>query len=329
MKNKITVIGGSGFIGTNLCQALREKKIDFEIIDLKISKQFSKFCKIGDVRNIDSLNRQISGDIVINLAAIHRDDVTRKADYFDTNVTGAKNVVLACLNKKIKKIIFTSSVAVYGLPDKVIGEDGKINPFNEYGRTKFEAEEIFRKWQLQSNHSLIIVRPTVVFGEGNRGNVFNLFNQIASGKFIMIGSGKNKKSIAYIGNIVSFLEYCIFSKEKNGLYNYVDTPDMTMSALVNLVHCKLHKKSTKILRIPYFFGLMIGYFFDVISLITRKKFSISSIRIRKFVSSTEFLSSKENLNGFVAPFDLSEGIKRTIFSEFIKQEKNKEIFFSE
>ena len=219
MKNKITVIGGSGFIGTNLCQALREKEIDFEIIDLKMSKQFSMFCKIGDVRNIESLNKLISGDIIINLAATHRDDVTRKTDYFDTNVTGAKNVVLACVNKKIKKIIFTSSVAVYGLPDKVIGEDGKINPFNEYGRTKYEAEEIFRKWQLESNHSLIIVRPTVVFGEGNRGNVFNLFNQIASGKFVMIGSGKNKKSMAYIGNVVSFLECCIFSKEKNGLYN--------------------------------------------------------------------------------------------------------------
>ena len=59
-------------------------------------------------------------------------------------------------------------------------------------------------WQSKSGNSLIIVRPTVIFGEGNRGNVFNLFNQIASGKFVMVGKGENKKSMAYIGNVVAF-----------------------------------------------------------------------------------------------------------------------------
>ena len=52
--------------------------------------------------------------------------------------------------------------------------------------------------------SLIIVRPTVIFGEGNRGNVYNLFKQIASNKFLMVGDGNNKKSLAYIGNVVAF-----------------------------------------------------------------------------------------------------------------------------
>ena len=59
-------------------------------------------------------------------------------------------------------------------------------------------------WHAKGDKSLIIVRPTVIFGEGNRGNVFNLLNQIASGKFFMVGKGENKKSMAYIHNIVAF-----------------------------------------------------------------------------------------------------------------------------
>ena len=87
---KITVIGGSGFIGTNFCHALKLKKQDFEIIDLKISKQFPKETKIGDVRILDSLRSTITGDIVVNLAAVHRDDIRDKAEYQKTNIEGAK-----------------------------------------------------------------------------------------------------------------------------------------------------------------------------------------------------------------------------------------------
>ena len=70
-----------------------------------------------------------------------------------------------CKEKAINKIIFTSTVAVYGFAGAGTDESGEIKPFNEYGRSKFEAEEIFRGWQKGQNSSLIIVRPTVIFGE--------------------------------------------------------------------------------------------------------------------------------------------------------------------
>ena len=75
------------------------------------------------------------------------------------------------------------------------GENGTINPFNEYGRTKALAEDVYREWRAKDpeNRSLIIIRPTVVFGEGNRGNVYNLLNQINSGAFAMIGNGKKQE----------------------------------------------------------------------------------------------------------------------------------------
>ena len=72
------------------------------------------------------------------------------------------------------------------------------------------------------NRSLFIIRPTVIFGDGNRGNVYNLFNQIASGRFLMIGRGENKKSMAYVANVAAFPETCIVSEENYGLFNYLD-----------------------------------------------------------------------------------------------------------
>lgn len=329
MEKKITVIGGSGFIGTNLCLQLALKRNAFEIIDLKKSRQFPEKCKIADVRDKQSLRETITGDIVVNLAAVHRDDVCDNTEYQRTNVRGSANVASVCSEKGIDKIIFTSTVAVYGFAEPGTDESGTIKPFNEYGRTKFEAEEELRKWHTTGVNSLIIVRPTVIFGEGNRGNVFNLLNQIASGKFLMVGKGENKKSMAYVGNLVAFLETCISTDQKYGVYNYVDSPDLTMNELVSQVRAKLRGKDSDVLRLPYWMGIILGYIADAFAKVSGLKLPVSLIRVRKFTSSTEFRSSKNNLDGFNPPFQLSQGIERTLQSEFISPNPNREIFYTE
>lgn len=329
MKKKLTIIGGSGFVGTNLCKQLQLKGYDFEIIDLKMSKDFYQKCKIGDVRDLQSLRRTISGSIVVNLAAMHRDDLSDNNEYFLTNVKGAQNVAEICSEKGIEKIIFTSTVAVYGFSNSETDENGNIEPFNEYGQTKFDAEEKLRSWQKEGRNSLIIVRPTVIFGEGNRGNVFNLLNQIASGKFIMVGEGKNIKSMAYIENIAAFLESCIRSHKRYSVYNYVDKPDMTMNELVSLVRFRLRGKQNVGLRIPYWLGITLGYIFDFFSYILNRKFLISVIRVKKFILSTQFKSNISSLNDFVPPFSLEEGIERTLRYEFIKPRSNRKVFYTE
>ena len=329
MAIKITVIGGSGFVGTNLCRQLSLKQQDFEIIDLKMSNQFPEKCKIADVRDVDMLREKITGDVVVNLAAVHRDDVRDKSEYQKTNVDGAENVALVCEEKGIDKIVFTSTVAVYGFAEPGTDEKGAINPFNEYGRTKFEAEEKLRSWHERSDNSLIIVRPTVIFGEGNRGNVYNLLNQIASGKFFMVGKGENKKSMAYIGNVIAFLEACIATDKKYGVYNYVDTPDLTMNELVSQVRARLKGNIGVGPRLPYWLGLVLGYSADLVAKLIGKNLPVSSIRVKKFASSTEFQSAKANLDNFIAPFLLGDGVQRTLQSEFINPDPNREIFFTE
>lgn len=326
----ITVIGGSGFVGTNFCQLLADHQMPFEIVDLKESRRFPERCKIGDVRDLDSLRATVTGDIVVNLAAVHRDDIRDKSEYTRTNVLGAENTAKICTEKGIRKIVFTSTVAVYGFAEPGTGEDGQINPFNEYGRTKFAAEEKLRAWRdLDEDNALLIIRPTVIFGEGNRGNVYNLLNQIASGRFVMVGNGRNKKSMAYIGNVTSFLKACVSSTQRYGVYNYVDTPDMDMNTLVTQVRKTLANKDGVGPRLPYWLGLVLGYVADGIARVTGKTLPVSSIRVQKFCASTAFSSGKNDLDSFEAPFALAEGIERTLNSEFISPDPEREIFFTE
>lgn len=329
MMKKITIIGGSGFVGTNLCKQLAIKQQDFEIIDLQMSNQFPEKCKIADVRDVNTLRKVITGDVVVNLAAVHRDDVRDKSEYQRTNIDGAENVALVCEEKGIDKIVFTSTVAVYGFAEPGTDETGAIAPFNEYGRTKFGAEEKLRAWHTNGDNALIIVRPTVIFGEGNRGNVYNLLNQIASGKFVMVGAGENKKSMAYIGNIVAFLEACIVTDQKYGVYNYVDTPDLTMNELVSQVRQTLKGQKGVGLRLPYWLGMLLGYVADIVANISARNLPVSSIRVKKFTASTEFRSAKSGLDNFVSPFMLSDGIDRTLSSEFVSPDPSREIFYTE
>lgn len=328
---KITVIGGSGFVGTRLCKRFMNLSTDsFHIIDKSISYYFSDKTSIANIRYPIDIDLIKDSSIIINLAAEHRDDVTPKSLYDETNVQGAINICEIARKKKISKIIFTSSVAVYGFAPLGINESGKIAPFNDYGRTKWEAEKIYKDWQSEDpeNRTLVIVRPTVIFGERNRGNVFNLLKQIASGKFVMVGDGFNRKSMAYVENVAAFLEYSLFFKPGIHIYNYIDKPDFTMNQLVGHVNKLLGRSEEIKIRFPFWLGFTIGKIFDALAFIIKKKFAISSIRVKKFCANSVYESAIDK-TGFVAPVPLMEAIEKTIRYEFIEDHHSEEVFYTE
>ena len=323
------IIGGSGFIGTRLCRRLSKSDSDFSIIDKKVSNSFPDKCQQIDIRNVEQLlNAECETEVLINLAAEHRDDVSPKSLYDEVNIEGARHVCEFADNKNISSIIFTSSVAVYGFAERGTDETGKINPFNDYGRTKYEAEQVYKQWQAKDpeNRSLTIIRPTVVFGEQNRGNVYNLLNQIASGRFVMVGDGKNRKSMAYVDNVAAFLEHCIANRPGIHTYNYIDKPDFDMNSLVLRVKDCLGLKPTVGLRIPYLFGLLIGYSFDVIAKLTNQKLPVSAIRVQKFCKDSIYNTSLEK-TGFTPPVRLDDALSKTIKNEFIAPKKCKKFLY--
>ncbi len=325
---KIAVIGGSGFVGSRLIELIKGSHAVTNI-DKQQSPFFSSMTHIADVRDVDSMKKELKGfDLVVLLAAEHRDDVTPVSLYHDVNVGGMKNVLEAMDHNGIKRIVFTSSVAIYGLNKNNPNEQHPADPFNHYGKTKWEAEGLLRAWaEKNPDANVNILRPTVIFGERNRGNVYNLLKQISSGKFLMIGSGNNVKSMAYVGNIVAFISFLIENKTTGyNVFNYIDKPDMTMNQLVELVGTTLGKHIPKT-HFPYWLGMAGGYCFDLLAFITRKKLTVSSVRVKKFCAVTQFDSSKAMSSGFKAPFTIQEGLARTIKYEFTDNCNRDEVIY--
>ncbi len=318
---KIAIIGGSGFVGTKLIDALSaQSEVSIVNIDKQPSEAHPAVTVLGNVLNPDSLSNPLIGaDTVVLLAAEHRDDVSPTSLYYDVNVKGMQNTLEAMKQQGVKRLIFTSSVAIYGLDKDNPNESFPAEPFNHYGKSKWEAEVVLQQWaQDHPDWSIGIVRPTVIFGEGNRGNVFNLLNQIASGKFMLIGKGNNEKSMSYIGNIVAFLQFLISQNTAGvNVYNYVDKPDFTTKDLVHHTG-KILDKRIPTLRIPYWLGMLGGYGFDVLAFISRKKLSISSVRVKKFCAVTQYDSTKAMSSGFQPPYSMQEGLRRTLAAEFGK-----------
>lgn len=315
----INIIGGSGFIGSALTRLLmQENASSVRIVDKVQSSLFPSLSTIADVRDRTGLESALLHDsVIVHLAAEHRDDVRPSSLYHDVNVIGARNVCDAARATRAGTIIFTSTVAVYGFARAGTDESGALAPFNEYGRTKMEAEQVFREWQREAPASrcLVILRPTVVFGEGNRGNVYNLLKQIASGRFLMIGNGRNRKSMAYVENVAAFIRYSMKSAPGIHVYNYVDPPDFTMNELVDAVHQSLGRRNPCSFRIPFAAGYTIGRLLDFASRLTGKSCSISAVRIRKFCSDSVY-HSRVDETGFVRPVPLEQALARTIRHEF-------------
>lgn len=313
----VAILGGSGFVGNRLAAGLTEKRIPFQIGDLKPSDAFSGPGIVCDVRRHETLSKLLKGAAtIVNLAAEHRDDVRPISRYHETNVEGASQVCLAARHSGIQKIVFTSSVAVYGFHPGPVGEDGPYAPFNEYGKTKLEAESVYRTWAEEDPaRTLVIVRPTVVFGEGNRANVYNLLKQVASGRFLMTGPGTNVKSMAYVDNVAAFLIHTLSFGPGIHIFNYADGPDMTTRELVEFVKRCLGRNG-RIPQIPMPVALAAGYFFDGFSRLTGRTLPVSAVRVRKFCENTQVNADRAAQTEFVPLFSLEEGLARTIHFEF-------------
>lgn len=307
---KIAITGGAGFIGGRLAENLQAAGHEIVIIDTAAPEPV-------DIMNKALLKRAVVGcDVIYHLAALHSDNVFPRSRYYDINRDGTQNVIDAARANNITRIIFTSTFALYGLNTGMPDEDSTPQPFNDYGRSKWEAEKLLKAWADEDiAHVCTIVRPVVVFGEGNRGNVYTLLSQITGGRFVMIGNGKNKKSMAYVGNVADFLTHCLAETDNFVIYNYADKPDFSMKELTDIIYGKLNKPKPAMV-ISYPFGLTIGYAFDIIARVTFQRLPISSVRVKKFCANTTCAADKFRETGFVPRYTLRDGIERMIEADF-------------
>lgn len=311
---KVCITGGSGFIGSRLAALLCSAGHDICIIDLAPSVTHPALVQIGDVRDPAAvLAATRNCDVVVHLAAEHRDDVRPIDRYFDVNVGGARTLVDAMAVNGVRRCLLVSSVAVYGLSQHEPDESSPLCPDSPYGESKVQSESVFAAWQQANDtRSLVVLRPVVIFGEGNRGNVYTLIEQIRRRRFLMVGRGNNRKSVACVDNLVAFMASQIDAGPGVRYFNYADKPDRPVRELVATIEAALDRPAKHRLHLPQWLGLLAGYCFDWLGLLRGRPFSISAARIRKFCADTSVATPALDGTGFQRRVTVEQGLHRMV-----------------
>ncbi len=218
---KFLVTGGSGYLGSEIVNFLLKQKHQVLNIDLNeyiIKDPNYRFKKI-DVSKISELDNIVDNiDVVIHSVA-KVPLVKNNLDFEKTNVLGTKNILNAALKKKIKKFIYVSSSAVYGISGKSpINEKSERYPCENYGFSKKRAEDLCFDFK-EKGLNISIIRPRTVIG-GKRLGIFSvLFWWIKNNKKIpVINNGKNVYQFVDINDLVESI-YLVSTYEKNEDFN--------------------------------------------------------------------------------------------------------------
>ena len=220
------IFGGCGFIGTHMARLLRELRPDAKVYIADIEAEGSEFSRFVDVRKPISMSGEFDKDtLIFNFAAIHRTPGHPDHAYFETNIRGAENVCDFARKHGIENIVFTSSIAPYGAAEDLKTEDTLPTPNTPYGISKLVAEKIPREWAAENgNRRLSIVRPGIVFGTGEHGNMTRLYKALKSHRFAYAGRNDTIKACIYVKDLVRImLEMAENATEGRSLSN-AETP---------------------------------------------------------------------------------------------------------
>jgi nucleoside-diphosphate-sugar epimerase len=157
-------------------------------------------------------------------------------EYYDTNVTGARNVARYAEQVGCQNIFFMSSTSPYGSTQDPKDESSALYPESAYGMSKLAAELVLEAWSRQgSDRRLVVCRPGVIYGPGEQGNIARMIRAVRRGYFVFPGDRTVRKSYAYIEGLVESIDFTLSSCEPHVLYNYVERNTETLEKLVRTV----------------------------------------------------------------------------------------------
>ncbi|WP_303292772.1 NAD(P)-dependent oxidoreductase [Marinobacter sp. ST-43] len=303
---KVAVIfGGNGFIGSFFAKHLVEEKkfSKVYIFDCEsLSSKDSSFRRallhsprsitqvIGDVRSSIDWRPKEHVNLIANFAAVHREPGHEGYEYYETNLRGAENVCAWAEKVGCNNLIFTSSIAPYGPSESPKDEESLPVPISAYGCSKLVAEEIHQKWLAADadNRHLVIVRPGVVFGPGEGGNVSRLIKAVLNRYFFYMGNQDTRKAGTYVKELCAaiswVLERQIAEGENFSLFNMSMNPGPSIKDYVAAV-ASVSNMKVWVPTVPYGLLLMIAYGIDTFARPFGIKHPFSPVRIRKLVRS--------------------------------------------
>lgn len=311
------IFGGAGFIANHFCQFSLQNNLfnSIYLVDIKevppqrLSDRKIKYIK-SDIREpIDTKLFPSHVELVLNLAAIHREPGHADHEYFETNILGAQNICSFAEKTGCNNIIFTSSISPYGVSESVKDESTLPVPVTAYGSSKLVAEKIHQIWQAsdENNRYLVIVRPGVVFGPGEGGNVSRLIKAVIHRYFLFMGNKSTRKAGVYVKELCNAMWWVLQGQKKNletvSLFNMSMNPGPSIGEYVNAV-CKIQGIRRYVPTVPYKMMIGIAYAIDVIAKPFGIKHPFSPVRIRKLVRSNNILPTYLVEHGYQFQYSL-------------------------
>lgn len=309
------IFGGSGFIGSHLAEYIVNRKVNTDNIfnfDLenKNSKIENFICQ--DVRKEINANiENISSSIIFNLAAIHITPGHTDSEYFETNIRGAENICNFARRHSINTIVFSSSIAPYGVSEELKIEQSLPMPGTPYGISKLTAEYIHKEWLAESasERKLIILRPGVVFGKHEGGNFTRLYNSLKKGFFFFPGRKNTIKASVYVKDLVRIM-YEAATVEQVGfkLLNITYFPAPTIQDICKSIALATKVKEPKIVIPPRSLMFIAGILYTIARFFGKKLNGIHPDRVKKLMISTNISGEKLDNSRYKLQFNLDAAI---------------------
>lgn len=318
MKSIAIVFGGAGYIGRNMvAEFLKTSMFDeYVICDIRGLNEFKEEKKVSykeiDVRKAISLELSsidVKSSWIFNFAAIHREPGHAFDEYFDTNIPGANNVTEFARSQGINNIYFTSSIAPYGKSlDKKI-EESTLYPSTGYGISKALAEKIHKIWLAEdAKRRLIIVRPSVVFGPKDPGNVYRMIKALKKGTFVLPDGGKVIKAYGYVYGLIDSMSFTMNRTENLIIYNYAENPLVPLDKMTDIVK-KEFNYTKPVLKIPVKILAPVASILGLLLKLVGKTTDIHPVRVRKAGFPTN-IEPKYLINyGFEFKYDFENALK--------------------
>jgi nucleoside-diphosphate-sugar epimerase len=217
--SKILITGASGFIGSRLTQALvaRGQSVRIALRQNGFDHLSSEVDRVavGEVNGSTDWQIALNGiNSVIHLAGrahvLKDDPKTATAKFNQTNVDGTVNLARQCQASGVKHLIFLSSIGVMGTTrSDCLTELSECQPDTAYGRSKLLAERAIVELTQRSQMQHTIIRPPLVYGPKNPGNMERLLKLINRGLPLPLGSVRNQRSFIYVENLVDAIMVCL------------------------------------------------------------------------------------------------------------------------
>jgi len=221
---RILLFGGTGFVGCHYARHILETRADAEIVlcdRFPIDESRYSAALVAALRSPRCSFREIDlrqripdelleggVDLIANFAAVHREPGHKPWEYYETNLLGADNVCEFAERADCRAIVFTSSISPYGPSDLERDEKSLPVPATPYGASKLAAEKIHLGWQRGGQgRKLLVVRPGVVFGAGEGGNVTRMIRFLRRGLFHYLGNREVRKSGIYVKELCRMFEW--------------------------------------------------------------------------------------------------------------------------